>query len=72
MREAIITLSPRQREIALSIWQGYNNKETAQRLGISSKTVESHRATLHLKMRTNNTAQLIQQLLKQGIVKGKP
>jgi DNA-binding NarL/FixJ family response regulator len=39
-------LSPRQREILRGLGRGLGNKEIASELGISVKTVETHRARL--------------------------
>lgn len=43
-------LTPREREVAEAIAGGLSNKEIARRLGISVKTVETHRATLMRKI----------------------
>ncbi|WIH06659.1 response regulator transcription factor [Xanthomonas translucens pv. graminis] len=42
----VAALSPRQREILRQIGRGQNNKEIASDLGISVKTVETHRARM--------------------------
>jgi len=43
-------LTPREREVTRAIAEGLTNKEIARRLGISVKTVETHRATLMRKI----------------------
>jgi DNA-binding NarL/FixJ family response regulator len=43
-------LTPREREVTQAIAEGLTNKEIARRLGISVKTVETHRATLMRKI----------------------
>src|SRR5215204_1512391 len=40
------SLTDREREILQLIWAGFKNNEIAQRLKISMKTVEAHRATI--------------------------
>jgi DNA-binding NarL/FixJ family response regulator len=53
------TLTTREQEILELIWTGFKNKEIAQRLKISVKTVEAHRANMMKKIRVSNTAQLL-------------
>ncbi|WHZ16746.1 MAG: Two-component transcriptional response regulator, LuxR family [Nitrospira sp.] len=52
-------LTTREQEILELIWTGFKNKEIAQRLKISVKTVEAHRANMMKKIRVSNTAQLL-------------
>lgn len=63
-----IHLTPRQREIVALIWAGHTNKAMAERLKITVKTVEAHRAMLHAKYRTTNTAQLLKALMRDGVI----
>ena len=49
----------REQEILELIWAGFKNKEVGQRLKISIKMVEAHRANMMKKMRVSNTAQLL-------------
>jgi len=60
--------TPRERQILDLIWQGLSNREMAQQLGISIKTVEAHRASLMRKLRVTNTAQLIQVAVGLGLI----
>lgn len=53
------SLTSREQEILELIWSGYKNKEIGQRLKISVKTVEAHRANMMKKIRVSNTAQLL-------------
>jgi DNA-binding NarL/FixJ family response regulator len=52
-------LTVREQEILELIWSGFKNKEIGQRLRISVKTVEAHRANMMKKIRVSNTAQLL-------------
>jgi DNA-binding NarL/FixJ family response regulator len=52
-------LTGREQEILELIWSGFKNKEIGQRLRISVKTVEAHRANMMKKIRVSNTAQLL-------------
>ena len=45
------SLTEREKEILQLIWSGLKNKEIAQRLKISVKTVEAHRANMMKKVR---------------------
>ena len=51
-------LTTREQKILELIWTGFKNK-IAQRLKISVKTVEAHRANMMKKIRVSNTAQLL-------------
>ncbi|VWX50773.1 response regulator transcription factor [Novosphingobium sp. 9U] len=49
----------REREVFELLVRGHSNKEIAERLVISARTVEDHRAAITGKTRTNGLAQLI-------------
>lgn len=57
----------REREVAGLLASGLTNKETADRLGISIKTVERHRTALHKKNNLRNTADLTRWALAKGL-----
>lgn len=59
----LATLSPREREVLEKVVEGKLNKVIADEMGISSKTVEAHRAHLMEKMEAGNVADLIRQVL---------
>ena len=61
-------LTSREKEILHLIWTGYKNKEVAQRLKISVKTVEAHRANMMKKIRVSNTAQLLKAAIQGGMI----
>ncbi len=61
-------LTSREQEILQLIWSGLKNKEIAQRLKISVKTVEAHRANMMKKVRVSNTAQLLKAAIQGGIL----
>jgi DNA-binding NarL/FixJ family response regulator len=63
------TLTGREHEILQLIWTGLKNKEIAQRLKISVKTVEAHRANMMKKIRVSNTAQLLKAAIQGGMLK---
>ena len=61
--------TPREREVLRLVWGGLSNREIADRLGISSRTIEAHRASLMKKLRVANTAQLVRIAIEQGLIK---
>lgn len=63
------SLTTREQEILELIWTGFKNKEIAQRLKISVKTVEAHRANMMKKIRVSNTAQLLKAAIQGRMLK---
>lgn len=66
--EPIERLSPREREVLKLIAEGYTNKEIAERMAISVKTVEKHRANLMDKMEVTALADLVRLAIKYGLI----
>jgi len=62
------TLTQREREILKLIAEGYKNREVADYLCISLKTVEKHRANLMKKLDLHNTAALTACAIEKGLV----
>ena len=62
------TLTQREREILKLIAEGYKNKEIADYLCISSKTVEKHRANLMEKLDLHNVQALTAFAIEKGLV----
>jgi two-component system response regulator NreC len=67
-RSAWDTLTRREREILKLIAEGYKNKEVADYLCISLKTVEKHRANLMKKLDLHNAAELTAFAVDKGLV----
>lgn len=61
-------LSVRERQIVHLIADGKSNKETAEKMGISVRTVETHRAAIMRKLRIDSVAGLVRYALRNGIV----
>jgi DNA-binding NarL/FixJ family response regulator len=61
-------LTRREREVLILVAQGYTNREIAQRLGISVRTVEKHRFNMMKKMGFRNKAEAIQYALRTGLI----
>ncbi|MGE3274010.1 MAG: response regulator [Vicinamibacterales bacterium] len=61
-------LTPRQREILQHIAEGHSTKETAHRLGVSVKTVETHRRQLMERLQIHDVAGLVRLAVRVGLV----
>jgi two-component system, NarL family, response regulator NreC len=60
-------LTTREREILQLIAEGQTTKEIAWRLGLSGKTVESHRINLMRKLNIHETATLVRYAIRRGL-----
>lgn len=68
--DRINKLTPREYEVMQCVIKGNLNKVTAYELGISSKTVELHRAKIMEKMQAKSLAQLVAMvLIHEGSIK---
>lgn len=61
-------LTPRQREILQLVAEGHTSKEIAERLGLSFKTVEAHRAQLMERLGVHDLAGLVRFAVRVGLV----
>lgn len=62
------SLTPRQKEILNLVAQGLTNREIAEQLDISVRTVEVHRFNLMRRLGVRNVAQLLRQALVQRLL----
>jgi DNA-binding NarL/FixJ family response regulator len=62
------TLTEREREVLQLLAEGRSTKETAQRLEVSVKTVETHRANLMRKLGLSSIAELTRYAIREGLV----
>lgn len=69
--ERLNSLTPREAEILDSVVSGKPNKLIAAELGISTKTVEVHRARVMEKIAVNSVAELTTLCIASGLRKGK-
>ena len=62
-----LRLTPRQREVLQLIIEGCTMREIASRLGISTRTAESHKYEMMEGLGVESTAELIQYAIKLGL-----
>ncbi len=60
-------LTPREREVLMGLVEGGTNKSIAQKLGISPRTVELHRAQVMNRLNASNLTELLQIALAAGV-----
>lgn len=58
LRQALVSLSGREREVLNELLQGHYNKNIADHLGITPRTVEFHRANIFEKMGVSSAVEL--------------
>jgi DNA-binding NarL/FixJ family response regulator len=63
-------LTPREREVLVGVTSGRTNKEIAVQLGISPRTVESHRDAIARKLGMRSVAELTRFVLEHGLSDG--
>lgn len=68
--DVLAELTEREREVLRHIASGRTNKEMAKALGISRRTVETHRENLMRKLGIHSVAGLTRLALEQGLLDG--
>jgi DNA-binding NarL/FixJ family response regulator len=67
-RERPLLLTTREREVVRLLAQGHPNRRVAATLGISVKTVESHRANVMRKLELGSIVDLVHYAVRNGLV----
>jgi DNA-binding CsgD family transcriptional regulator len=62
------SLTPQERQVLQSIWEGHSIAQTADLLEVDLRPAESARNALKYKFGARNTAQLIREALRYGMV----
>jgi DNA-binding NarL/FixJ family response regulator len=70
-RSALDTVTQREKEVLKLLGEGHQNKEIADLLNISVKTVEKHRANLMTKLDLHNAAALTAFAFEHGLISTK-
>ena len=66
VQQRLDSLTARERQVLDLLIEGASNKVVAQKLGISSRTVEIYRASVMSKMRADSLSQLVRMTLSTG------
>jgi len=61
-------LTPREQEVLTFIAEGYSNREIAEALVISVKTVDRHRENLMRKLQLHNRVELVKYAIEKGLI----
>jgi DNA-binding NarL/FixJ family response regulator len=61
-------LTPREQEVMRLIAEGLSTKAIAGRLGVSSKTVDSHRANIMRKLALDTTVDIVRWAVRLGLI----
>ncbi|WP_258105708.1 response regulator transcription factor [Marinoscillum sp. MHG1-6] len=61
-------LTKREKEILRLIYEGISNKEIAEKLGKSVRTIETHRFNIMKKLDVNNITELLRKVDREGIL----
>lgn len=62
-------LTPREREVLRLIALGHTSVEIAQKLGLSPRTIETHRARIHRKLDLDTRAELVHYALRHDLLR---
>lgn len=68
MQDPSKSMSTREREILQLLAEGYNNKDISEKLNLSIKTVETHRANIMRKMEFKNITELVLYAVRNHMV----
>ena len=61
-------LTPRELDVVKLIAEAYTNRQIAEILKVSEKTVESHRANVFAKLGMRDRVELVRYAIKRGLV----
>lgn len=67
--DRLSAISEREREVLGALAEGLSNKEIGDRLFISPRTVDTHRANLMKKLKVHNLAGLVRLAMSAGLVR---
>lgn len=62
-----MTLTPREREVLQLFAEGHSTRDIAEKLFLSVKTIEAHRAQIMRKLNTHSVAELTKYAIREGL-----
>jgi DNA-binding NarL/FixJ family response regulator len=68
VRRPLQKLTERQVEVLQLVTNGYRTRAIAERLGLSVKTVESHRGEIMKRLHVHDVASLVRYAVRVGLV----
>ncbi|WP_408004899.1 response regulator transcription factor [Pseudomonas triclosanedens] len=68
LKERLDALTPRERDVFLPLVRGYTNREVAEQLDISVKTVDLYRARVMKRMQAGTLSDLVGMAIAAGLV----
>ena len=71
-RQPLHALTDRQVQVLKLVAEGHRTREIAKRLGISAKTVESHRGEIMKRLRIHDVASLVRYAIRVGLISATP
>jgi two-component system response regulator NreC len=66
--DAYGSLSDREKEVLALIARGYGNKEMAEQMNVSVKTIETHKSNLMEKLQLRTRPELVKYAVKRGLL----
>jgi DNA-binding NarL/FixJ family response regulator len=69
IRERFSALSPRQREVMRLVAEGLTTREIGERLGMSTKTADTHRNELMKRLDLHEVVSLVKYAVRLGLVR---
>jgi DNA-binding NarL/FixJ family response regulator len=71
-RRPLHALTERQIEVLKLVAEGHRTREVAKRLGLSIKTVESHRSEIMKRLRIHDVVNLVRYAIRVGLIPAAP
>ena len=68
VRERLASLTPRERDVLLPLVQGYTNREIAEQLNVSIKTIDLYRSRVMKRMQAEHLPALVGMAIAAGLV----
>lgn len=62
------SLTPREKDVLLPLVQGYTNREIAEQLGVSIKTIDLYRSRVMKRMQAEHLPELVGMAIAAGLV----